>query len=105
MSALLDKRLHKWIEKHKKPNPHDYLFVNQRGLPFRSDKVVAQVHKTMDRLGLARPEKGVHVGIHCFRHGVTTELLQSGTPIQLVRRMMRHGDAKVTLKPLRARGR
>jgi hypothetical protein len=28
---------------------------------------------------------------------VTTELLQSGTTIQLVTRMMRHGDAKVTL--------
>jgi len=40
---------------------------------------------------------GAHVGIHCFRHGVTTELLESGTPIHIVTRLMRHGDSKVTL--------
>jgi len=41
--------------------------------------------------------KGVHVGIHCFRHGVTTELLEQGVPIHVVTRLMRHGDSKVTL--------
>ena len=41
--------------------------------------------------------KGVHLGIHAFRHGVTTELLEAETPIQVVTRMMRHGDSKVTL--------
>ena len=35
--------------------------------------------------------------IHAFRHGVTSELLQAGTPIHLVTRMMRHADSKVTL--------
>ena len=33
------------------------------------------------QLGIETP-KGVHIGIHCFRHGVTSELLESGTPIQ-----------------------
>ncbi len=46
--------------------------------------------------GMARP-KGVHAGIHCFRHGVTTELLEHGTPIHIVTRVMRQGDPKVTL--------
>jgi integrase len=41
--------------------------------------------------------KGVHVGIHCFRHGVTSELLESGTPIHVVTRLMRHADSKVTV--------
>ena len=40
---------------------------------------------------------GTHVGIHCFRHGVTSELLEAGTPIHIVSRLMRHGDSKVTL--------
>ena len=97
MPMLLEHHLHSWIEKRMKPNPQGYLFINQRGLPFRSDKVVQHVHKTMAKLGLVTPERGVHIGIHCFCHGVTTELLQSGTPIHLVTRMMRHGDAKVTL--------
>ena len=37
------------------------------------------------------------MGVHCFRHGVTTSLLESGTPIHIVTRLMRHGDSKVTL--------
>jgi len=41
--------------------------------------------------------KGVHLGVHAFRHGVTTELLEAGTPIHVVTRLMRHGDSKVTL--------
>jgi integrase len=50
----------------------------------------------MAKLGVLTP-KGVHVGIHCFRHGVTTELLEAGTPIHIVTRLARHGDPKVTL--------
>jgi integrase len=42
--------------------------------------------------------KGVHVGIHCFRHGVTSELLESGTPIHVATRLMRHADSKVSLE-------
>lgn len=38
------------------------------------------------------------VGIHCFRHGVTSELLESGTPIHVVTRLMRHADSNVTLE-------
>jgi integrase len=38
------------------------------------------------------------LGFTGFRHGVTTELLVSGTPIHVVTRMMRHGDSKVTLE-------
>jgi hypothetical protein len=36
----------------------------------------------MAKLGIDT-SKGVHVGIHCFRHGVT-ELLEAGTPIHIV---------------------
>lgn len=50
----------------------------------------------MAKLGIGTP-KGVRIGFHCFRHGVTTELLESGTPIHVVTRMMRHSDSKVTL--------
>jgi integrase len=55
------------------------------------------VHRAMSRLGIETP-KGVHIGIHCFRHGVTSELLESGTPIHVVTRLMRHADSKVTLE-------
>jgi integrase len=50
----------------------------------------------MERLGISTP-KGAHIGVHCFRHGVTTSLLESGTPIHIVTKLMRHGDPQVTL--------
>jgi len=97
MSNLLEKHLRNWVEKHYRPNESGYLFINANGKPYLSDLVVRYgVHRTIKTLGIATP-KGVHLGIHCFRHGVTTELLESGTPIHVVTRMMRHGDSKVTL--------
>jgi integrase len=98
MSDLLTKHLRDWLDKHYKPNPDGYLFTNSKGKPFLSDNVVKYgVHRAMANLGIETP-KGVHVGIHCFRHGVTSELLESGTPIHVVTRLMRHADSKVTLQ-------
>lgn len=98
MSQLLEKHLRDWIEKQNRPNLEAYLFTNSNGRPYLylSDNVVRGVHRAMDRLGIRTP-KGVHVGVHCFRHGVTTSLLQSGTPIHVVTKLMRHRDSKVTL--------
>jgi integrase len=98
MSELLRKHLQDWLDKHYKPNADGYLFTNSKGKPYLSDNVVRYgVHRAMAKLGIETP-KGVHVGIHCFRHGVTTELLEAGTPIHVVTRMMRHADSKVTLQ-------
>ena len=97
MSELLEKRLRDWIDKHYQLNPEGYLFTNSNGRPYLSDNVVKYgVHRAMSRLGISTP-KGVHIGVHCFRHGVTTSLLESGTPIHVVTKMMRHSDSKVTL--------
>jgi len=98
MSELLAKHLRDWLDKHYKPNVDGYLFTNAKGRPYLSDNVVKYgVHRAMAKLGIKTP-KGVHVGIHCFRHGVTSELLESGTPIHVVTRLMRHADSGVTLE-------
>ena len=96
MSQLLEKYLRDWVQKQYTPNEADYLFTNSRGKPHRSDYVIKVLHRIVAKLGIQTP-KGVHVGIHCFRHGVTTELLES-TPIHVVTKLMRHGDPVVTLK-------
>ena len=101
MSPTLEKHLRNWIEKEYRPNaatnPEGYLFTNSKGRPYLSDNVVRYgVHRAMDRLGIKTP-KGIHVGVHCFRHGVTTSLLESGTPIHIVTKLMRHSDSRVTL--------
>lgn len=98
MSELLTKHLRDWLTKHYQPNTDGYLFTNSKGKPFLSDNVVKYgVHRAMAKLGI-ETAKGVHVGIHCFRHGVTSELLESGTPIHVVTRLMRHADSNVTLE-------
>ena len=75
------------------------LFTNSKGKPYLSDNAVVKygVHRAMANLGIVTT-KGVHIGIHCFRHGVTSELLESGTPIHVVTKLMRHADSKVTLE-------
>ncbi len=105
MSELLTKHLRDWLDKRYKPNLDGYLFTNSKGKPFLSDNVVKYgVHRAMAKLGIETAKlgietaKGVHVGIHCFRHGVTSELLESGTPIHVVTRLMRHADSNVTLE-------
>jgi integrase len=98
MSDLLTKHLRDWLDRHYKPNPDGYLFINSKGKPYLSDNVVKYgVHRAMGKLGI-ETAKGTHVGIHCFRHGVTSELLESGTPIHVVTRLMRHADSNVTLQ-------
>ncbi len=98
MSELLTKHLRDWLDKRYKPNADGYLFLNSKGKPFLSENVVRSgVHRAMAKLGI-ETTKGVHVGIHCFRHGVTSELLESGTPIHVVTRLMRHADSNVTLE-------
>lgn len=97
MPELLAKHLRDWLDKHYTPNEQGYLFVNSNCKPYLSDNVVRYgVHKAMAKIGIVAP-KGVHLGVHAFRHGVTTELLEAGTPIHVVTRLMRHGDSKVTL--------
>jgi integrase len=86
------------LTKHYKPNVDGYLFTNCKGRPYLSDSVVKYgVHRAMTKLGI-QTAKRVHVGIHCSRHGVTSELLEAGTPIQVVTRLMRHADSNVTLE-------
>jgi integrase len=98
MSELLGKHLRNWLDKHYVANEDGYLFTNSKGKPYLSDNVVKYgAHRAMAKLGI-QTAKGVHVGIHCFRHGVTSELLESGTPIHVVTKLMRHADSNVTLE-------
>jgi integrase len=98
MSELLAKHLRDWLDKHYKPNVDGYLFINSKGKPYLSDNVVRSgIHRAMEKLGI-ETAKGVHVGVHAFRHGITSELLESGTPIHVVTRLMRHADSTVTLE-------
>jgi integrase len=96
MPELLERHLRYWLANHHAPNSEGYLFVNSKGRPYLSDFVRKQVHKAMAAAGIPRP-KGARVGIHAFRHGASSELLDEGVPLSVVTRLMRHSDSKTTL--------
>ena len=96
MPELLARHLLHWLENYHVPNPEGYLFVNSKGTPYLSDYVVKQVHKAMAKVGIRRP-KGARVGVHAFRHGASSELLDAGIPVNVVSRLMRHSDSTITL--------
>lgn len=98
LSEVLAKHLRDSLDKRYVPSPDGYLFINSKDRPYRSENVIRSgVPRAMQKPGI-ETAKGVHVGIHCFRHGVTSELLESGTPIHVVTRLMRHADSNVTLE-------
>ncbi len=71
MPELLAKHLRAWLDKHYKPNLDGYLFTNSKGKPYLSDNVVRfGIHRAMEKQGI-ETAKGVHVGVHAFRHGIT----------------------------------
>ena len=41
---------------------------------------------------------GNHVGLHAFRHGLATELVEAAAPLTVLQQQLRHADIKTTLK-------
>ena len=73
-------------------NPERWLFVNRRGGPFSGDKVTyTKLRPLLEQLGI---ERG---GLHAFRHGHSSLLLNVGAPATVTQEQMRHSDARVTL--------
>ncbi len=93
LSARLAKALRKHLaSKHYRENPLGVLFANRRLRPFSDNKLREKYLRPLLRsLGIKR------VGFHAIRHGVASELINSGTPIVVVRDQMRHSDVRVTL--------
>ena len=71
--------------------------INSKNRPYLSDNVIEYGHhRATVKLAIPRC-KGVHAALHCFRHGASIELLDLGTPINVVTRLLRHSDSKTTL--------
>jgi integrase len=91
MTPLLREKLRAHLVGHN----HELLFVNRRGRPYSRNKVVSTVlHPLLDELGIAH--KGKRVGLHAFRHCLSSLLLQS-TGVAVAQRQMRHADPATTL--------
>jgi integrase len=94
LSAVLAKELRKHLKsKHYRENPLGVLFANRNLRPYSDSKLrTYKLQPLLKSLGMKK------VGFHAIRHGVASELINSGTPITAVRDQMRHSDVRVTLE-------
>lgn len=94
MSAGLAKALKKHFKsKHYRENPLGVIFTNRNARPYSDNKLrVYKLHPLTTKLGIK------HCGFHAFRHGVASELIDSGAPITVVRDQLRHSDVRTTLE-------
>lgn len=94
LSATLAKELRKHLKsKHYRENPLGVLFANRNLRPYSDNKLrTYKLQPLLKSLGMK------NVGFHAIRHGVASELINSGTPITAVRDQMRHSDVRVTLE-------
>jgi len=91
MPSAVKEKLVEYLRTHK----HELLFVNRRGRPYSRNKVVQKVlHPVLDKLGIER--KGRRVGLHAFRHGLASMLVDSESTA-VAQRQLRHSDASTTL--------
>jgi integrase len=96
MNTALESKLRDYIHKHWKPNAGQILFPDRAGVRPRSRANVARVglKPILKKLGIPCN----NVGLHAFRHGLATELVEAAAPLTVLQHQLRHADIKTTLK-------
>jgi integrase len=81
---------------HWKPNPAGILFANRKGTRSMSrDSVVKTgLHPVLRKLGIPTRD----TGLHAFRHGLATQLLEASVPLTVLQKQLRHADIATTLR-------
>ncbi|WHF52386.1 tyrosine-type recombinase/integrase [Chryseobacterium gotjawalense] len=86
-SVLAELRLY-----YKAFRPKEYLFEGQFGGRYAIRSAQAVFKAAMNKAGIRKT-----VGIHSLRHSYATHLLEFGTDISLIQKLMGHRDIKTTL--------
>jgi len=96
MTTALESKLREYIKGYWKPNAGQILFPDQDGKRPRSREgvVVYGLRPVLKRLGIPTH----NVGLHAFRHGLATELVEAAAPLTVLQHQLRHADIKTTLK-------
>jgi|HubBroStandDraft_6_1064221.scaffolds.fasta_scaffold04301_7 integrase len=96
MTTDLEAKLRDYIHSHWKPNTGQILFADRAGLRPRSREsvVVYGLHPVLKKIGIPCH----NVGLHAFRHGLATELVEASAPLTVLQKQLRHTDIKTTLK-------
>jgi integrase len=96
MTTELEAKLRDYIQNYWKPNTRQILFPNLQGDRPRSREsvVVFGLKPVLKKLGIPSH----NVGLHAFRHGLATELVEAAAPLTVLQHQLRHADIKTTLK-------
>lgn len=89
MPSAIKERLTEYLRTHK----HELLFVNRNGRPHSRNKIVQKVlYPVLDKLSIER--KGRRIGLHAFRHGLASMLIDSASPAVAQRQVRHKYDAR-----------
>ena len=96
MTSDLEGKLRDYLQNHWKPNTSQILFPTEAGDRRRSREgvVVYGLKPILKKLGIPSD----NVGLHAFRHGLATELVEAAAPLTVLQHQLRHADIKTTLK-------
>lgn len=89
LPASASKRLEAYINSRNDTNP--YVFDSSRGGHLTTMSVQKIVEKASRKAGIT---KNVHV--HTLRHSYATHLLEQGTDLRIIQRLLGHADVKTT---------
>jgi integrase len=88
--------LRNYLDSHWQPNEGRILFPAKSGTRARSRRnvVVHVLHPELRKLGIPT----LNAGLHAFRHGLATALVEASAPISVLQTQMRHSDVSTTLR-------
>jgi integrase len=94
--SALEATLRNYIEHDWRKNSTGLLFPNSDGKRPRTRKAVVKfgLKPLLRKLGIADKD----TGLHAFRHGLATELVEASVPLTVLQRQLRHADVKTTLR-------
>lgn len=95
LSPVLLVMLREYWKKYK-PDRNGYLFEGQeRGTPYSSRSLQLVLQKAKKKAGILKPGS-----IHALRHSFATHLLDKGTDIMMIMKLLGHNDLKTTMRYL-----
>jgi integrase len=96
MPSTLATVLQNYLSNHWKSNPTGILFPAKGGTRPRTRCNIVRVglHPVLKKLGIPT----TNVGLHAFRHGLATALVEASAPISVLQTQMRHADVATTLR-------
>jgi integrase len=97
MPSALEEVLRNYIQRVWKPNKSGLLFQSTKddGKPRTRKNVVGNGLKpVLRKLGIPSD----NTGLHAFRHGLATELVENSVPVTVLQSQLRHADVRTSLK-------